>query len=214
MLDAARNLHRLDESLWRGLVSRSPYGIDVLPAPVHAVLGETARPDQLVEILQFAMLRYRWIVADLGQVSTAALGGCITAFRNIQLVATPEFTSLHQAKRFIRQWQNAGSAGQVKLVINRLRKGQIFSHAEVEKILSTSIELVLREELEEFEDANAGGRLLSPRCELAKGAAVLAGRIAQLPSQPRPSVLAAFRTLLPASAAGRLIRLPEPAAGD
>lgn len=71
-MDAADNVHRLDERFWRSLVAKSKHGVDVLVSP--SLRGQTELPavGRFRHLLRFARKLYRCVVVDLGRLGQTA----------------------------------------------------------------------------------------------------------------------------------------------
>src|SRR5260370_5190083 len=77
ILDAIKNLTRLDESLWKALIVEHKPNLSVISAP--AVYSRWDHPDesQLRQVIQFMRTQHDWIVLDLARglnsIATAVL---------------------------------------------------------------------------------------------------------------------------------------------
>ncbi|MBV8864575.1 MAG: AAA family ATPase, partial [Acidobacteriaceae bacterium] len=76
--DAISNLSRLDESLWKALVSEWKPGLDVIPNPEDFSYENAPGRDELRQVIRFMRTQHDWILLDLGRSlneSVAALYG-------------------------------------------------------------------------------------------------------------------------------------------
>jgi pilus assembly protein CpaE len=64
VLEATRNLHRLDADYWRGIVCVSPHGVHVLQSPGAVGSSEPLSAERVRHVLRFTC--YGSIVIDLG----------------------------------------------------------------------------------------------------------------------------------------------------
>ncbi len=72
--DALDNLHRLDLSLWKGLVTSHANSIDFIPAPEDLVAKRHPLREEVIHLLRFVRSVYPVSVVDFGRsVSLAAL---------------------------------------------------------------------------------------------------------------------------------------------
>jgi hypothetical protein len=67
MLDAVNNLHRLDQSYWKALVSNGIPGVEIVGAPVSLASRQTPKDEQLQQVLAFVRPFYDWTLVDLGR---------------------------------------------------------------------------------------------------------------------------------------------------
>jgi Flp pilus assembly CpaE family ATPase len=195
VLDAVNNLARLDLSFWKGIVSTVQPRLDVLAAPSHIPLGDLPSPRRLADVLRFARASCEWVVADLGQGMGPLAATLAPDLDALYLVTCAEIAALYQTRRIIRALVDSGFRREaIKLVVSRVRKGQPFGQHEIEKLLAFPVELVLPEDDQEVGEAHAGGRLVSPKCELGKRMLQMAAAIAGKPVQEsRPSRFSPFR---------------------
>ena len=94
LLDAADNIHRLDEAFWRTLVGRSGSGIDVLCSPGLLGRGEPPPPGRLRHTLRFARALYDWIIVDLGRLDPLS-ARVIPDLDRLVLVTATDLIAVH-----------------------------------------------------------------------------------------------------------------------
>lgn len=93
------------------------------------------------------------------------------------LVSTAEVPVLYQCKRLLGKLQALGyPRSRVRLVLSRLHKRQQILPAEVEQALGWRVEAGLPDEPLAIEEAQAEGRLVSPRSQLGKSISQLAAK--------------------------------------
>jgi len=195
VLDAAQNLSRLDLSYWKAVVTTVEPRLDVLSAPGDIPLSELPDPTRFTEVLRFARSGYHWITADLGIGISPLAVALLPELESLYVVATPDVTSLYQAKRVLRSLAELEVRREsIHVVIGRVRKSQTaLVPQDIERALSYPVELVLPEDDAETAEAHAAGRLISPRTELGKRmrllAAGIAGKPADAPRTPKFSFL-------------------------
>lgn len=66
ILDALKNLPRLDESLWKALIVEHRPNLAVIPAPASYSRWDHPDEAELRQLLQFMRTQHDWIVLDLG----------------------------------------------------------------------------------------------------------------------------------------------------
>jgi len=179
VLDAVQGFTKMDESLWRGLVSTVHPGFDLLPGPAEFPLADVPATRGFTEVLKIARSHYEWVIVDLAQNLNALSAAVALDLESVFVVATPDVSSLFQARRIIMTLADLGHHKDfVKLVVNRVHKDEAERVREFESLLGKTA--VLPEDREELAQAHSAGRLISPQTELgraiAKVTASLAGR--------------------------------------
>lgn len=168
VLDAAKNLDRLDHSYWKGLVSDRLPCLDVIPAPSQRTASDAFAPAQLQEVFRLLRSLYGLVIVDLGRALNQTVLALLDDLDEIYLVTTPGITALYQAKRFIEEALAAGfPRPQLRLVLNGVPNGLDFRAEEVEESLGIPVfaELSARPEVEL---AYRGGELVASSSELGK----------------------------------------------
>jgi pilus assembly protein CpaE len=195
VLDAVHGLGRLDESLWKGLVSTVQPHLDVLPAPSEIPLGGLPGNRGFSEVLRFARCRYDWVIADLAQHLTPLSLSLIEDLDTVYVVTTPEVAPLLQTRRIIqRMIQQGYLKDRIKALVSRVHKDQELSVDELEKMIGVPVEAVLPNDNREIADAHADGRLVSPRSDLGKRFAQVATKASgRQADEPRASKFSLFR---------------------
>ena len=197
ILDAARNLARMDSSLWKGMVHAVNPHLDLLGAPLEIPLGELPSIATLTTVLRYARANYDWVIADLGLGLSPLSMSLIPELDILYTVTTPEVASLYQARRILHKLLSSESLRESpRLVVNRIRKEFLHESTDLERIFAAPIEARLPEDYPEVGEAHAEGRLVSPRSDLGKQLAQFASRIAGKPLQePRESKFSLLRQL-------------------
>ncbi|MGE5644802.1 MAG: AAA family ATPase [Acidobacteriota bacterium] len=179
VLDAIRNVHRLDASYWKALVSNGHAGLEVISAPQTATVRETLDGEPFRHVLRFARSSYDWIVADLGRSLSQLTAAMLEEIDETYLIATLDLPSLHQAKQVVQSLLDTGySRNCLRLILNRMPKRPDFEPAQIQKVLGLPIFETLPNNYPELFEAYSEGTLLPPSAELAKSLAGLAGKIA------------------------------------
>jgi pilus assembly protein CpaE len=185
VLDAIRNVHRLDQSYWKALVSNGIPGVEVISAPASATLRETLVGEPFRHVLQFTRGVYDWIAVDLGRGLSMLTAGVLGEIDEMYVVATLDLPALHQTKQVVQAVLDTGYArNKLRLVLNRAPKRMDFDLAQVQKVLGLSIFDMLPNAYPELFEAYSEGNLLSAGTELGKALGGLAGKIAGV--QPAP----------------------------
>lgn len=176
VLDAIKNLSRLDESLWKALVVDHRPNLSVIPAP--AVYTRWDHPDegQLRQVLQFMRTQHDWVVLDLGRSLNSIALAVLEEIDQLFLVSTLEVVALHGLKSIVHGLFEQGD--KIQLVLNRTPKMMDISTQELEKILGRSLYAALPNDYMGLYQSYSSGNLLDANSRLAQQFALLASKIA------------------------------------
>jgi pilus assembly protein CpaE len=181
ILDAVNNLHRLDISYWKALVSNGIPGVEIIPSPVALAAKQPPRDDQVRQVLSFARPHYDWTLVDLGR-SLSRLGmATLEEMDELCLVTTLEVPALHQCKQIAQTLLDGGyGKSRIKLVLNRSPKRLDIAPNELEKMLGLPIFFMVPNDYPELYETYAEGRLLNRTSDLGKEIARLAAKLANI----------------------------------
>lgn len=169
LLDAVQNVHRLDLSYWKGLISNGQVSLEVIPAPPPATLRRSHDPEPFRHVLSFVRTAYDWVVADLGRNLNLFTMHLLEDVDEVFLVATLDLPALHQAKLVCQTLMDYGfSHNRLRLILNRMPKRSDLSSDEVERILGVPVYATLPNNYPELFEAYAQGRLLPSNSELGQ----------------------------------------------
>jgi pilus assembly protein CpaE len=188
VLDAMRNVERLDRSYWDGLVSNGHPGLEVLSGPLDESTREFPEVHDIRHVLRFARSQYPWLVADLGHGLSPLTWQAVEELDELVLVSTMEIPALHRAKTIARQLRDFGfDTERLRFVLNRVPRKTDVRTEELERALGLKIFDTVPNDYRALEEAYAGGRLLSGdhavRQRIGRIAAKLTGT--QQDSRPR-----------------------------
>ncbi len=181
ILDAIHNVHRLDLSYWKALVSNGQQpGLEVIGAPPAATtMREVLDPEQTRNVLRFLRTSYDWILVDLGRSLNSLSMQLLEEIDEAFLVATLDLPALHQAKQVVSALLDNGySRNRLRLILNRMPRRPDFEPAEVQRVLGLPIFEMLPNDYPELFEAYSEGNLLSAGSELGKALNGLAAKIA------------------------------------
>jgi Flp pilus assembly CpaE family ATPase len=209
VLDAIRNVDRLDLSFWEGLVDRRD-GLDVLCSPSSPGVAEPD-PAALQHVLSMIRREYGWVVVDLSRPAGFSLG-LIESLSELILVTTSSIPSLYEAKRAIAELRLTGFEGdRLKVVVNQLSKAQEFSNNDLDRLLGIPPYARISDASLELHDACV--KKVSPPIGGAFRAqiAALARQVAGMPPEKTKSgVSSMFSFLAKPSAPAKPPALPPP----
>lgn len=158
--DALQNLHRMDLKLWRALVTSTPSGVDLVPAPAEpSTVVPISR--KLPPMVRFWRTQYEFTIIDLGCGITPMMLDVMNSLDTLVLTATNEVPALRQARQMMQNLAARGfGANRVKLVINRMPKRAAIQLAELEQILGFPIHTVLPNDYRTLNEAYSHPRLV------------------------------------------------------
>jgi pilus assembly protein CpaE len=179
--DAIQNLHRLDVSYWRALVSNEWPGLEIIVAPGAPFPRETGPEEALRQVLAFVRSNYGLTVADLGSTLNPATLTVLDEVDDIYLITTLEVPSLHRAKQAVQTLMNAGFGQRLHVILNRTPQHPDVTAEELERILGLPIEMMLPNDYYALYDAFCKGKLLASGSHLARKFTDFATRLAGIP---------------------------------
>ncbi|MDR3719060.1 MAG: response regulator [Bryobacteraceae bacterium] len=187
ILDACSNVHRLDKSFWRALVTNGNTGLEVLGAPIESEVKEIPSAAQLRHVLRFVRTQYEWILVDLGRGRSPMLSGALDELDELLVVTTMEVPALLQVKQLL-QYLRERRFGQnrIKLVLNRVVRRPELSIPDLEKLLGMSVFAIIGNDYKSLYEASSEGRLLMPDTQLCKQIGNMMARLAGLEQIPTP----------------------------
>jgi pilus assembly protein CpaE len=187
ILDACSNVHRLDKSFWRALVTNGNVGLEVLGAPIESEVKEMPSATQLRHVLRFVRTQYEWILVDLGRGRSQMLSGALDELDELLVVTTMEVPALLQVKQLL-QYLRERRFGQnrIKLVLNRVVRRPELSIPDLEKLLGMKVFAIIGNDYKSLYEASSEGRLLMPDTQLCKQIGNMMARLAGLEEIPTP----------------------------
>ncbi len=160
--DAFNNLHRLDMSFWKAIVSNGTPRLEIISAPSPVCMRQQPRPEQLQQVLRFVRQNYDWSLVDLGRNLSFLGMSVLDEIDETCLITTLDVPALHQAKQIVQTLMNTGYArNRLRLVLNRVPQRLEVTPEEIEKMFGIPVFAVLTDEYQDLYDAYAAGRLLS-----------------------------------------------------
>jgi pilus assembly protein CpaE len=176
--DALENLHRMDASYWKALVSTHANQIDLIPAPEEVAAKQTPGPEQMTTLLRFIRSAYPLTIVDFGRsVSHAALDS-LAELDSLYLVTTFDLTDLDHAKETIAVLDERGlGRNRLKVLLNRAPERGMPDPRGVENFLGAPCAAVFTSDFMALYDAYSEGRLLDTSTKLGKEMHALADSV-------------------------------------
>jgi pilus assembly protein CpaE len=181
ILDAVNNLHRLDISYWKALVSNGIPGVEIVASPLSLASKQQPKDEQVRQVLAFARPHYDWTLADLGRSLSRLSMAALEEMDEVCLVTTLEVPALHQSKQIVQTLLDSGyGKGRIRLILNRAPKRLDITPAELEKMLGLPIFCMVPNDYPELYETYAEGRMLNRNSDLGKQIARLAQKLSGL----------------------------------
>jgi pilus assembly protein CpaE len=178
ILDAVNNLHRLDISYWKALVSNGIPNVEIVSSPLALATKQQPQDDQIRHVLAFAKPHYDWTVVDLGRSLSRMAMAALEEIDEVCVVTTLEVPALHQAKQIIQTLLDSGyGKNRIRLILNRSPKRLDITPGELEKMLGVSIFYMVPNDYPELYETYAEGRMLNRNSELGKHMARLSQKL-------------------------------------
>lgn len=176
ILDAVKNLVRLDESLWKALTTNYKPNLAVLPAPASYSRLDHPDESQLRQVLHFARTQHDWVVLDLGRSLNSIATAVLEELDQLFLVSTLEVVALHGLKTIVHGLFDQGE--KLQLVLNRTPKTVEISVPDLEKLLGRSLYCALPNDYLGLYHSYSNRNLLDSNSRLARHFSLLAAKIA------------------------------------
>ena len=94
ILDAINNIHRLDISYWKALVSNGIPNVEIIASPLALATKMPPKDDQVRQVLAFAKPHYDWTLVDLGRSLSRLAMAALEETDEVCLVITLEVPAL------------------------------------------------------------------------------------------------------------------------
>lgn len=193
LLDAVQNLHRLDPSFWKALVSNGRPGVEVVGSVPTPNFQETPSSNQLRDVLRFLRTQYAAVLLDLGRSVTPVLMSTVEHVDMTFLVATLEMPALQCAQHMLRTLLNSGCPkDRLRVILNRMPKNPDITIPELEKMLGAPIFMSIPNDYPALYECYAEGKLLPASNRLSKRCADLAVHILGMPASVTRKKFALF----------------------
>jgi pilus assembly protein CpaE len=184
LLDAIRNIHKLDLSYWKKLVSNGVPNLEIITAPPVLNASEAMTRENLKAITAFTRSHYEWTVMDLGRGLSQSTLTALEAVDQAFLVTTMEVPALHQTRQMVQRLLDSGFPREkLRLVINKMAKRSDLTVPELEKALGQDVYATVPDDYESLHESYSEGRLLQENTIVRRSVAQLARRIAGIQEQ-------------------------------
>lgn len=173
----------LDDSNWAELLSKAR-GLDLLPTPFGKASARFT-PWEYHRLLAFASPRYDFVIVDLPEVVNDATEAVVSRAASINIVCTPENSSLFLARRRIHELEARNvKPDRMQIVLNRHTEGDRLD--EVEILLGRRVAFILPNDYAKVREATVRAGLVDPTTALARAYSSLSHKLAGMEPPPPP----------------------------
>jgi pilus assembly protein CpaE len=187
IVDALENTHRFDEAFFRGLVTPTKAGPDLLSSSDRALLpfGDVQR---FRAVIEFAAQLYRYVILDVPRSDGTALDA-LGAASQIVVVTNQELSAARSASRLAAALRQRYGRDRVLVIVSRVDKHAEITQTDIEKVVGSKIDHMLPSDYRLALDALNRGRPLALHNHniLAAGFRGLARSLAKIEPEPQRS---------------------------
>lgn len=137
VLDALENIHRLDDTYFKGLITPTASGVDLLASANRPMLG-SIDVMRMKALFEFVTAAYPWVIIDCPRSDPSVLDTLDVA-STVLVVANQELATLRSASRLAALLRQRCGTTRVKLAINRFDTDSEISRKDVERVLGGAI---------------------------------------------------------------------------
>lgn len=190
IVDAIENTHRFDEAFFRGLVTSTKPGPDLLASADNVLVHSTGAPEYKA-VIEFGARVYRYVVLDVPRSNAAALDA-LDAASSIVVLANQELPTVRSAARVAAMLRQRYGKERVKVAMTRYDREAEISPEDVGRALAASVKHLLPNDYRLAMAAINRGRplVLDNHSRLASAYQNLALDLAGIedePTKPQPS---------------------------
>jgi pilus assembly protein CpaE len=137
VLDALENTRRLDQAFFKGLVTRTDLGVDLLASSDRAAVGpvDAARVRAVIDV---AARQYRYIVVDVARADMMTLDALDSA-KAIIVVANQELSTVRGATRIAGTLRQRYGKDRIRVVISRYDAQSEIGQDDVERTIGVPV---------------------------------------------------------------------------
>jgi pilus assembly protein CpaE len=137
VLDALENTRRLDQAFFKGLVTRTDLGVDLLASSDRAAVGpvDAARVRAVIDV---SARQYRYIVVDVARADMMTLDALDSA-KAIIVVANQELSTVRGATRIAGTLRQRYGKDRIRVVISRYDAQSEIGQDDVERTIGVPV---------------------------------------------------------------------------
>jgi pilus assembly protein CpaE len=179
ILDALKNINRLDTSYWHAIVSNGIPHLEIVSSPAPAGAAHLVTTEQMRFVMRFARLQYDWTIIDLGRSLSEFTFRALDDIDETFIVTTLEIPALHQAKQLIQKLLDSGyGTERLKLLLNRTPKRSDITSDELASMVGIPVHQTFANDYQGLQESYAEGKLLNSASMLGRQFNDFAARLA------------------------------------
>jgi pilus assembly protein CpaE len=136
VVDALQNAHRLDEAVFRGLVTPTAAGVDLLASCEKG--AETVALDGIPQLVAFAARLYRYVVLDLPRVGSGPLEA-LQDLTRVLVVANQELSTIRHTASLVAALERRFRGERVTVLVSRFDPQSEIRRQDIEKVVKAPI---------------------------------------------------------------------------
>ena len=171
MVDAARDLERLDEALLRSVLMRHASGVHVLPAPLEPSLADEISTQAIVKMLTMLKRMFDYIVVDTAPFLDEPVLSILERSDDVLLVVDMDLPSVKNAKLALDTLKLIKyPMDKIKLILNRSNSKARLDIEELERSLDLKVVAAVPSDKRVPRSVNEGAPVVSlyPRSRVAR----------------------------------------------
>jgi pilus assembly protein CpaE len=137
VVDALENTHRFDESFFRGLVTPTSAGVDLLASSDHPLVHATST-DRVRTLIEFAAGLYRYTVLDVPRSDPATLDA-LAHVNKVVVVANQELATVKSASRIAAVLRQRYGKDRVGVIVSRYDRESDIGFEDIERVVGTKL---------------------------------------------------------------------------
>ncbi len=172
IVNAALELHRLDQALLESLLTKHPSGIKVLAAPLEPAFADEISTAAMTEILGLLKQRYDYIIVDTASLLDELLLSLLERADVVLCVVDMDLPSVKNAKLALETLRLLKfPASKIQLVLNRSNARARLDEKEIERSLKMKISATVPSDGLVPASVNEGRPVVvgAPKSKVAKG---------------------------------------------
>jgi pilus assembly protein CpaE len=136
VVDALQNAHRLDEAVFRGLVTPTEAGVDLLASCERG--ADTAKLDAIPRLVAFASRLYRYVVLDLPRAGSGPLE-TLEDLTRVLVVANQELSTIRHTANLVAALERRFRSGRVTVLVSRFDPHSEIRRQDIERVVKAPI---------------------------------------------------------------------------
>lgn len=177
ILDAAQNIHQLDEGMLRSQLQRhGPSGLWVLPAPVEPAMADDVSPADLVKVIEVLRGFCAYVVIDTPGYFNDVVLSVLEHSDEILFVSGLDIPNIKNVKLGLQVLNHLSLKARVKLILNRANSKVKLDVGEVLRTLQLQATALIPSEISVPQSVNKGIPVVldAPKSDAAKAFRALA----------------------------------------